>query len=66
MTAGYLKEVQNLRDQLFRKNNGEDLDFYNVNFFDINDIGPPTLEKFNLKLKELKDEYEIKTLQLSK
>jgi hypothetical protein len=71
---GYLKEVNHMREMIFRKENNEgkrelihfiEEELYDVQYFDLNNIVDElTRDMLNSKIKELKGRFEEKTKDL--
>lgn len=61
ITAGYLKDLQNMRDQMFKKPSNQ-MDFYEVQYFDTSEIEDDRYRDLvNNKLSDLKSQFEKKT-----
>ena len=62
ITAGYLKDLQNMREQIYRRDNSEDVDLFEVQYFDISEIEDPSYQALvNNKIADLKSQYEKKS-----
>ncbi len=67
LTTGYLKDVQHLREMVFRSSNFDEHEFYEVQYFDISStLDEQTAAILNSKIKTLKMAYEEKTRSLVK
>ncbi|KAL4435079.1 hypothetical protein ABPG74_003572 [Tetrahymena malaccensis] len=67
LTTGYVKDIQHMKEMLFRQANLEDLEFYEVQYFDSSSIiDEKTRLILNDKLKDLKIQFDKKTQDLIK
>ncbi|CAK62612.1 unnamed protein product (macronuclear) [Paramecium tetraurelia] len=63
LASGYLKDLQNMREQMYKKS--DDFDYYEVSYFDVTDIEDPRYRDLvNNKIANLKSQYETKTREI--
>ncbi|CAD8124200.1 unnamed protein product [Paramecium sonneborni] len=63
LASGYLKDLQNMREQMYKKS--DDFDYYEVSYCDVTDIEDPRYrELVNNKIANLKSQYEKKTREI--
>ncbi|CAD8098257.1 unnamed protein product [Paramecium primaurelia] len=63
LASGYLKDLQNMREQMYKKS--DDFDYYEVSYCDVTDIEDPRYRDLvNNKIANLKSQYEKKTREI--
>ncbi|KAL4426339.1 hypothetical protein ABPG74_006277 [Tetrahymena malaccensis] len=67
LTTGYIKDLTHMKEMIFRKQNIDEIEFYEVQYFDgTSNLDEKTRLALNDKLKTLKQNFEMKTREYVK